>query len=96
VTFLYKFKLGKIVVEIGENINLAFEEGYVNAKILQRWCAKFKIGDFSLKLRGGPNKAVDDRRILNFATSSPVHISSIDYYLFKHLNNFCTTSVTCH
>ncbi|KOC63008.1 hypothetical protein WH47_02457 [Habropoda laboriosa] len=48
VIFLHKFKLEKNAVKSAENINVAFEEGCVNVRIFERWCAKFEIGDFSL------------------------------------------------
>ncbi|KOC67610.1 Histone-lysine N-methyltransferase SETMAR, partial [Habropoda laboriosa] len=84
---LYEFELGKTAAEMTENINLAFEEGCVNVKTLQRWCAQFKIGDFSLENepRGRPDRIRNiiennPRRRLKFSTTS------VPLRSFKDLN----------
>ncbi|KOC69812.1 Histone-lysine N-methyltransferase SETMAR [Habropoda laboriosa] len=49
VIFLYEIKLAKTAAEVAGNINLAFGEGYVNVRTLERSFAKFKTSDFSLE-----------------------------------------------
>ncbi|KOC61396.1 Histone-lysine N-methyltransferase SETMAR [Habropoda laboriosa] len=65
VIFLYKFNLGRTA----ENINLAFEEGHVNVRTFQRWCAKFNVGDFSLE--NEPDRAVDDNVLRKIIENNP-------------------------
>ncbi|KOC71146.1 Histone-lysine N-methyltransferase SETMAR [Habropoda laboriosa] len=65
VTFLRKFKLGRIAIKTADNINIAFEEGCVNVRTLQRWCAKFQIGELYIgnEPRGRTDGAYKDDNV---------------------------------
>ncbi|KOC62344.1 hypothetical protein WH47_05327, partial [Habropoda laboriosa] len=91
VIFLHKFKLEKTAVKTAENINLAFEEGCANVRTLHRCRAKFKIGDFSLKMSQEEGQ-VGSSVITKYETVShpPLFTKSspTDSHFFRQLDNF--------
>ena len=48
--FLYEFKLNLSVAETARKIKEAFGNDSVNERTVRRWFAKFRSGDFSLKM----------------------------------------------
>lgn len=70
---LYEFKLGSNATETARNINIAFGDGTVNIRTVQRWFTKFRSGDTDLRneARGKPGTVVEDDHLRALVEADP-------------------------
>ncbi|XP_017796825.1 PREDICTED: histone-lysine N-methyltransferase SETMAR-like [Habropoda laboriosa] len=72
--FLYELKRGRKAAETARNINEAFNQDTVNERAVQRWFARFRNGDESLKdeEHGSRPSEVDDEQLKTLIEADPL------------------------